>query len=406
MLGGEAESDIAFEKKAKIEVWVRGVEGDGTVAEDAVGEEKGLISPVKEEVGESSRAAEIAGTTSNGGAKKQSGGVLPVRVTTAMNAIPPHLRGLFSAPIPAPGPQRGSLLDMDIEDNLSLTLQPLSLQHTTLMVPMAPIASTNPVNPPSSLPQLLIEPLTDTPKPLIETLQTAPEPTTRTYHHTILRAASNPSTPKGHWSGNNFIRTPPPSFLTAPFTESLHAATTPILHALRGWRGRATLEVKIGRIWIADAVLKMSESERGAPGVVEGRRMAKWLEGGRRTDMSTLITNEAADVQVLVGMKLFGQDGRFWGKTPKWGVEYIFSCVDPRVVDDGGGGENGGKFTVRVDAETFRWKCETGERCLGETWVHCLKRVWDFKISAMGRREVDGEYRGWAEELVEGLYIP
>lgn len=417
VVGEEAGRDITFEKKSKIEVWVRGVEGDATVPEDAAGEEKRLILPVKEEVGEGSRAAEIAGTTSNEGAKKQSGRFSPVRVATAINAIPPHLRGLFSAPTPAPGPQRGSLLDMDIEDNLSLTMQPLSLLPTALMAPMAPNASTDPVNRPSDLPQLLIEPLTDTPQPLIElltdtpqplieTLQTTPEPTTRTYHHTILRAASNPSTPKGHWSGNNFIRTPPPSLLTSTFTASLHAATAPILHALRGWRGRATLSVKIGRIWIADAVLKMSESERGAPGVVEGRRMAKWLEGGRRTDMSVLITNEATDVEALVGMKLFGQDGRFWGKTPKWGVEYIFSCVDPRVVDGGGGEENGGKFTVRVDAETFRWRCETGERCLGETWVHCLKRVWDFKISATGRQEVDGEYKGWAEELVEGLYIP
>ncbi|KFZ03384.1 hypothetical protein V502_10998 [Pseudogymnoascus sp. VKM F-4520 (FW-2644)] len=415
VVGGEAESDIAFEKKAKIEVWVRGVEGDGTVPEDAAGEEKRLISPVKEEVGESSRAAEIVGAISKEDAKKRSGGVSPVRAATAINAIPPHLRGLFSAPTPAPGPQHGSLLDMDIEVNLSLTLQPLSLLPTILMAPIAPVTPTMSINPPSSLPQLLIEPLTDTPQllielltdtpqPLIETLQTTPEPTTRTYHHTILRAASNPSTPKGHWSGNNFIRTPPPSLLTPTFTASLHAATTPMLHALRGWRGRATLEVKIGRIWIADAVLKMSESERGAPGVVEGRRMAKWLEGGRRADMSTLVTSEAADVEVLFGMKLFGQDGRFWGKTPKWGVEYIFSCVDPRVVD--GGEENGGKFTVRVDAETFRWRCETGERCLGETWVHCLKRVWDFKVSATGRREVDGEYRGWAEELVERIYIP
>ncbi|KFY18561.1 hypothetical protein V491_04761, partial [Pseudogymnoascus sp. VKM F-3775] len=137
---------------------------------------------------------------------------------------------------------------------------------------------------------------------------------------------------------------------------------------------------------------------------VEGRRMAKWLEGGRRADMSVLVTEEAGDIEFLLDMKLFGQDKGFWNKKLKWGIEYLFSCVDPREVD--GEGAEEGKFMVRVDAETFRWKCDMGDRCLGETWVHCLKSVWDFKVCATERQEMVGEYAEWAAEMVESLYIP
>ncbi|ELR02756.1 hypothetical protein VC83_04479 [Pseudogymnoascus destructans] len=400
--GEEAEGDIELEKKAKIVVWVRDVEENGTVPEDVASEEKGLISPVKEKVGGSIQADKITGTTFNGDSKKQNAGVSPVQAATAMNTIPPHLRRLFEPLARGPAPQRRSLLDMDIEDNLSFTMQPFSLQSTTLAAPTVPRAPTNPVKPPSDLPK----PTTGSPQPLIEplieTLQTTSEPSTRTYHHTInLHAAS---TSKGHWVGNTFVPAAPPSLLSTHFVTSLHTATVPVLQALRGWRGSAKLEVKIGRIWIAHDALQLSESDaRGAAGIVEKRRMARWLEGGRRADMTTLVTEEAGDVEAIVGMKLFEQDGRFWGKTPKWGIEYQFSCVDPR---EGGGEGEEGKFMVTVDAETFRWKCETREGCLGETWVHCLKRVWDFKVCATGRQEVGGEYKEWAEELVEGLYVP
>jgi hypothetical protein len=439
--GEEVEGDIELEKKAKIVVWVRGVKGGEPVPEDVPNEEKGLVSPVNEKPDENSRAVEIAGTTSNEeakkrvveiagttsneeakkqnarispalaatasntDAKKQNARISPVQAATAMNTIPPHLRRLFAPrePVsePVSAPQSGSLLDMDIEDNFSLTLQPISLLPTALAAPITPSAPINPVNPPSDLPQL---PTTEYPKsliePPIETLQTTSEPSTRTYHHTMnLRAAS-----KGHWVGNTFVRAAPPSLLSTHFVTSLDIATAPILRALRGWRGSAKLEVKIGRIWIANDALLISESDaRGGAGVVDSKRMARWLEGGRRADMTTLVTEEAGDVEAIVGMKLFEQDEKFWGKRPKWGIEYIFSCVDPR---DGGGEGEEGKFTVTVDAETFRWKCETGERCLGETWVHCLKRVWDFKVCGTGRREVEGEYKEWAEELVEGLYVP
>ena len=132
--------------------------------------------------------------------------------------------------------------------------------------------------------------------------------------------------------------------------------------------------------------------------------MAKWLEGGRRADMSVLVTEEAGDIEFLLDMKLFGQDKGFWNKKLKWGIEYLFSCVDPREVD--GEGAEEGKFMVRVDAETFRWKCDMGDRCLGETWVHCLKNVWDLKVCATGRQEMVGEYAEWAAEMVENLYIP
>ncbi|KFY90110.1 hypothetical protein V498_06160, partial [Pseudogymnoascus sp. VKM F-4517 (FW-2822)] len=431
--GGEMEGEFAFERKAKIEVWVQGVEGDGTVPEDVVTEERGLISPVKEKVSESSRVAEttkvalerrmvapvkqevaeITGTTSNGKAKKQIRDVSKVRAAAATHDIPPHLRDLFSASVPAPAPAAGpvpkgtSLMDMDIEDSVSLTLQPLSLLPTALMAPIAPTSS---INPTSDLPQpladtsqLLIEPLTNTPQPLIETLQTTPEPTTRTYHHTMNLHAPRPLTSKGHWDGNTFIPATPPTLLTLAFIASLHDATGPLLHALRGWRGSASLQVKIGRICIMQEVLHLSDPDSRS-GIVNGPRMAKWLEAERRAEISTLVTEEAGDMEVPVGMKLFGGDKGFWKKTPKWGVEYIFPCVDPR--GDGEGGGEGGKFTVTVDAETFRWKCETGERCLGDTWVHCLKRVWDFKVCAAGRQEVGGEYAEWAAELVESLYIP
>ncbi|KFY72329.1 hypothetical protein V499_07517 [Pseudogymnoascus sp. VKM F-103] len=481
--GEEVEEDIKLEKKEEIVVWVRGVKEGEPVPEGVPIEEKGLISPVKEKVGESSRAAEsagktlsvdakkqkagesiraaestgktstgdakkqkagensrvaeIAGTTPSGDAKKQKAGenaraaeiawttstrdakkqnasVSPVQAATAIDTMPPefrhlpHLRRLFEPLVrgPAPqraapqraAPQRGSLLDMDIEDSISLTLQPLSLLPTALAAPIAPSLPTGPVKAPSEPPK----PTTGSPQPLMETLQTTSEPSTRTYHHTMnLRAAPNS---KGHWVGNTFVRAAPPSFLSTHFITSLHTATAPILQALRGWRGSAKLEVKIGRIWIAHDALQISESDaRGTAGIVDRKRMARWFEGGRRADMTTLITEEAGDVEAIVGMKLFEQDGKFWGKTPKWGIEYIFSCMDPR---DGGTGGEDGKFVVTVDAETFRWKCETGETCLGETWVHCLKRVWDFKVCGTGRQEVEGEYKEWAEELVEGLYVP
>ena len=417
--GGESEGDI--EKKAKIVVWVRSVEGNAAVPEDVPSEEKSLVSPVKEKADENSRVAEIAGTTSNEEAKKrvveiagttsneeakkQNARISPVQAATSMNTILPHLRRLFaprepvSEPVSEPSAsQRGSLLDMDIEDNISLTLQPLSLPPTTPAVSIAPSAPNVPVKQPSSLPK----PTTSSPQPLTETVQTTSEPSTRTYHHTMnLRAAP---TSKGHWVGNTFVRAAPPSLLNTHFVTSLDVATAPILQALRGWRGSAKLEVKIGRIWIAHDALQISDTDaRGGAGVVDRKRMARWLEGGRRADMTTLVTEEAGDVEAIVGMKLFEQDEKFWGKTPKWGIEYIFSCVDPR---EGGREGEEGKFTVTVDAETFRWKCETGERCLGETWVHCLKRVWDFKVCGTGRQEVEGEYKEWAEELVEGLYVP
>lgn len=407
--GAEVEGGIALEKKKEIEVWVRSVEEDGTVAKDAAGEEKELVSPMKEKAGERSRAANIAAIAPMRDAKKQSGGISPVKAATDINFIPPHLRRLFAAPVPAA--QRGSLLDMDIEDNLSLTLQPLSLLPTALMAPIVPTAPVKPIPnstaPPSGLPQPLIESLTSTPKPLIETLQTTSEPTTRVYHHTMNQHAAPNPTSKGHWAGNTFVRAAPPSLLSTTFISSLHTATAPLLHALRGWRGAATLEVKIGRIWISDAVLALSESDTRGTAVVDGRKVARWFEGGRRAGFSALVSGEAADAQFLADMKLSGQDERFWGKTPRWGVEYQFSCVDPRVVGGEGGQDGEGrKFTVTVDAETFRWRCETGERCLGEVWGHCLKRVWDFKVSATGRKEVDGEYKEIAGELVEGLYIP
>lgn len=400
--GEESEGNIELEKKAKIVVWVSGVKEDESVPEDVLSGEKGLVSPVKEKVDENSRAIEIAGTTSNEEAKKQNARISPVQAATSMNTIPPHLRRLFApreaVSEPVSDPQRGSLLDMDIEDNISLTLQLFSLPPTALAAPIAPSAPIDPVKPPSDLPQ----PTTDSPQPIIETLQTISEPSTRTYHHTMnLRAAP---TSKGHWVGNTFVRAAPLSLLNTHFVTSLDIATAPILQALRGWRGSAKLEVKIGRIWIANDALQISEPDaRGGAGVVDRKRMARWLEGGRRADMTTLVTEEAGDVEAIVGMKLFEQDEKFWGKTPKWGIEYIFSCVDPR---EGGREGEEGKFTVTVDAETFRWKCETGERCLGETWVHCLKRVWDFKVCGTGRQEVEGEYKEWAEELVEGLYVP
>ncbi|OBT53799.1 hypothetical protein VE04_05667, partial [Pseudogymnoascus sp. 24MN13] len=449
MDGEEVEEDIKLEKKEEIVVWVRGVKEGEPVPEDVPIEEKGLISPVKEKVGESSRAAESPGktlsvdakkqkagesiraaestgktstgdakkqkaaeigrTTSTRDAKKQNASVSPVQAATAIDTMPPefrhlpHLRCLFEPLVrgPAPqraAPQRGSLLDMDIEDSISLTLQPLSLLPTALAAPIAPSLPTGPVKAPSEPPK----PTTGSPQPLMETLQTTSEPSTRTYHHTMnLRAAPNS---KGHWVGNTFVRAAPPSLLSTHFITSLHTATAPILQALRGWRGSAKLEVKIGRIWIAHDALQLSESDaRGTAGIVDRKRMARWFEGGRRADMTTLITEEAGDVEAIVGMKLSEQDGKFWGKTPKWGIEYIFSCMDPR---DGGAGGEDGKFVVTVDAETFRWKCETGERCLGETWVHCLKRVWDFKVCGTGRQEVEGEYKEMAEELVEGLYVP
>ncbi|OBT81812.1 hypothetical protein VE02_09418 [Pseudogymnoascus sp. 03VT05] len=429
--GEEAEEDIELEKKAKIVVWVRGVEKDGIVPEDVPSEEKGLISPVKEKVGEISRAAESAGTTFNSEAKKQKAGensraaesagttstgevkkqnarISPVQAATASDTMPPeyknlpHLRRLFEPLVRRPAPQRGSLLDTDIGDNLSLTLQPLSLLPTALAAPMAPSAPIELVKLPPGVPQPTTGSTQSLIEPLIETLQTTSEPSTRTYHHTMnLRAAPNS---KGHWVGNTFVRATPPSLLSTHFVTSLHTATAPLLQALRGWRGSVKLEVKIGRTWIAHDALQVSDPDaRGTAGIVDTRRMALWLEGGRRADMTTLVTEEAGDVEAIVGMKLFEQDGKFWGKTPKWGIEYQFSCVDPR---DGCGEGDEGKFMVTVDAETFRWKCETGERCLGETWVHCLKRVWDFKVCGTGRQEVEGEYKEWAEELVEGLYVP
>ncbi|KFY18671.1 hypothetical protein V493_08426, partial [Pseudogymnoascus sp. VKM F-4281 (FW-2241)] len=173
-VGEEAKMDIALDKKAGIEVWVRGVEGNGAVLEDEVNEEKGLISPIKE-VGESSRATEVmkpaprkpasekrlgspakkevgarsrvAETIFNADAKNQSHSVSPVHATSGANAIPPHLRRLFSAPTPAPASaaQGTSILDMDIDDNFSPNL-------------------------PSDLPAPLIELLTDNSPPLIDIL--------------------------------------------------------------------------------------------------------------------------------------------------------------------------------------------------------------------------------------------
>lgn len=183
------------------------------------------------------------------------------------------------------------------------------------------------------------------------------------------------------------------------------------LHTIRGWRGAVTLTVDIGRIWITHSELRQYASDpRSMPWAdksVLAAKLGGMKEGGRRiVDMSKLVTGEAGDAQFLVNMKLFGQDHGFWGKTPRWTVEYLFSCVDPRVMDGGEGEEEEGKFVVSVDAESFKWHCQTEERCLGETWVHCLKRVWDFRIRASGTKELGGMYAGVAGEIVESLYIP
>ncbi|KFY14765.1 hypothetical protein V492_02429, partial [Pseudogymnoascus sp. VKM F-4246] len=417
----ETEGVIAPEKKAGIEVWVRGVEEGEASPDDTGGKEKGPVSPVKE-ADESSHATEIAGTSSNDDAKKKNRGVSRAQAATNMDTRSQELIELFAppnrAPAPARGPERPSLMDMDIGDHLSRTLQTISLLPTALTAPITPAAPVSRVNPPSipkpsteGTTQPLIEPLVETLiepliEPIIETLQAIDEPSTRTYHHTMnLKAASNPkSTPsKGYWAGDKFVRASPPSLVSDSFLSSIHTATAPLLQALRGWHGSATLDVKIGRIWIAGAALGLSESDARSAAHVDKRKVARWLEGARRADMSVLVTEKAEDVEAIIGMKLFDQDTGFWSKRPKWGIEYMFSCVDPREV-----GEDGeeGKFMVTLDAETFQWRCETGDRCLGETWVHCLKRVWDFKVCATGRQEVGGEYAEWAAELVEGLYIP
>ncbi|KFY62559.1 hypothetical protein V497_02312, partial [Pseudogymnoascus sp. VKM F-4516 (FW-969)] len=355
MEDGEVEAVIPFEKKAGIENWVRGVEGDGKMPEDV----KTGSSPLKDTMGENRQLTVIAGGSSTGSMRKKNRSNSPVRTAIAAVArfIPAHLRRATPA-------HRGSILDMDINDDLPQALQPLPLKSTAVMAPTAP---TDPVKPSSDLATTTLT------KPIIETLQRTPEPSTRTYHHTTLHAPSLAR--KGSWIGGNFIRADPPPRLPEEFVTSLHGATTPLLHALRGFRGRAKLEVKTGRIWIVDGVMKLSEPDAKGEVIIEPARLARWLESGRKAEMGAIVTQEAGDVEGLVGMKLFEleMEGMFWKQKPRWGVE---------------------------------WRVEGGERCLGELWVHCLKRAWDFKVCASGRQAVDGEYKEWAEELVDGLYVP
>lgn len=238
-------------------------------------------------------------------------------------------------------------------------------------------------------------------KSATENLQIKTEVDTREFHSTMGQKS-----PKGRWEGDVFIPTPPPTDLTKRFVDQLQASVFQTLGSMRNWQGEVEFKAQFGRIWVNRYNHKQFASDSAHMPWTDVDKLLKKLHeidmGRPIVGMTDMLTCMPADCQYLVDLNILNANP-YWKPTPKWTICYQFQCIDPSpnrpaYVDS--------RFMVEVDSETFNYKVHSIPHHFGDCHVHCIKRNWDYRITATGTKDLREEYGSFAENLVRTLYIP
>jgi hypothetical protein len=175
-----------------------------------------------------------------------------------------------------------------------------------------------------------------------------------------------------------------------------------VLEIMRGWDSNLEFKAQFGRIWMDDCPTKAKVGTLTYPPARVDSMLLNWDKGDVPcTKMTEVVTLIPADVQYLVDLPLLNKQG-FWkeGSLP-WSITYEFVCTE--MGDDGPFGE---PFLIQIDAELGEWKVKSTPHIIGNVWVHCLNRQWDFRLSGTGSQDLSQKYGNYAAQIYDSMYIP
>jgi hypothetical protein len=195
---------------------------------------------------------------------------------------------------------------------------------------------------------------------------------------------------------------------TQDFKDGIKTLFAEIMPKLRCWNGSIKLEAQFGRFYLRKPPINLTLPEIEGHGK-EVEYIYRWLnnsqEGSRSKEtvkFTNILSTYADDIDYLVAMKdKSGQNMWYHNPTgnnpPHWFVSYEMFFLDERDMT---------RFQLSVDAETFVARIwEDNPTVFGVINVHCVKRQWDFKISATGTKSLDAKYDEFAKNLIASLYI-
>lgn len=243
---------------------------------------------------------------------------------------------------------------------------------------------------------------------MLEQVQINSEVDTREYHNTMWQRAPkrgkdrvpadksslNPAAPPFRSESRENV-TLKPSDPTLEFTEATNEKIKLLLTSMRIWQGEVLLEAQFGRVILrslANNVVAWGDSQ-----LSHDLRDMDWILGwhSNTMDFTRILTTVGADAQWIVDLKNASNEP-MWKNAPKCSVTYEFECYD---------NNSSNWFMVEMDAATSETKVKSLPKEIGTVWVHCTTRNWDYRLAAIGSKNLGKEHGHIASEIAKNIYI-
>ena len=243
---------------------------------------------------------------------------------------------------------------------------------------------------------------------ILEKVQIHSEVDTREYHNTMWQGAPNKGKGKAPVGKSNLNPaappfkpearqsvTPAPSDPTGEFAEATSEKIKLLLASMRIWQGEILLEVQFGRVVLrslANNLVAWGDSQ-----LSHSLQDMDWILSGHSNtmDFTRILTTLGADAQWVVDLKNASNEP-MWKNAPKCSVTYEFECFD---------NDSATWFMVEMDAATSQTKVKSLPKEIGTVLVHCTTRNWDYRLAAVGSKNLGKDHGHIASEIAKSIFI-